>query len=112
MTKPKKKKNNMKYLKLFEDYQNTSQDTFNYMFLSRLQSDCNYFLGYGNGSENVLPSKSIETHIQEMKDTWEKLPVKPEWLSYEEIEEYERKMLDLRSNPKKYYDNPDSIIPE
>ena len=99
----------MKYLKLFEDYQNTSEDTFHYMFLSRLKSDCEYFLGYGNGSENVLPSKNIEKHISLMKETWEKLPVKPEWLSYEEIEDYERRMLDLRENPKPYW-NPDDIM--
>jgi hypothetical protein len=102
----------MKYLKLFEDYQNISEDTFHYMLLNRLQTDCEYFLGYGNGSENRLWSGSIETIIQKMKELWEQLPVKPEWLSYEQIEEYERKMLDLRENPKKYYDNPDSIIPE
>lgn len=99
----------MKYLKLFEDYQNTREDTFHYMFLSRLQSDCEYFLGYGNGSESVLPSKNIETHISLMKEIWEKLPVKPEWLSYEEIEDYEKRMLDLRENPKLYW-NPDNVI--
>ncbi len=108
MIKQKRKKNNMRYLKLFEDYQNTSEDTFHYMLLSRLQSDCEYFLGYGNG-KNSLWGGSIETIIQKMKELWEQLPVKPKWLSYEEIEEYERKMVDLRENPKPYW-NPDDII--
>jgi hypothetical protein len=92
----------MRYLKLFEDYENTEKDEFHYMFLDKLRNDCEYFLHYGNGSENVLPSKNIEEHIATMKETWEKLPIKPEWLSYEQIEDYERKMLDLRENPKPY----------
>ena len=28
-----------------------------------------------------------------MKELWNLLPTKPEWLTYEDIEEYERKML-------------------
>lgn len=108
------KKTKLKSFETFinEDYQNTDTDKFNYMMLGRLKGDCEYFLGYGNGSENVLPSKNIEEHINHMKEIWEKLPVKPEWLTYEQIEDYEKRMLDLRSNPKKYYNNPDSIIPE
>lgn len=101
----------MKYLKLFEDHQNANayyRD--DYGLLGRLQSDCEYFLGYGNGLENRLWADNIEEQILKMKELWEKLPVKPVWLSYEQIEEYERKMLDLRNNPKKYYDDPNSIL--
>jgi len=101
------KNNKLKSFETFinEDYQNT--DKFNYMMLGRLKSDCEYFLGYGNGSENVLHYKNIEEHINNMKEIWEKLPVKPKWLTYEQIEDYEKRMLDLRSNP----DNLNSIIP-
>lgn len=102
-----------KKIKSFESFVNenyTSEDNkFHYMFLNRLQSNCEYFLGYGNGSERVLPSGKIETHIAKMKEIWEKLPVKPEWLTYEQIEDYEKRMLDLRENPKPYW-NPDDVI--
>ena len=59
-----------------------------YMMLSRLQSDCEYFLGYGHRSENVLPSKSIDNHIDNMKRIYNRLPEKPEWLSMEDILDY------------------------
>lgn len=89
----------MKYIKLFENFENEQSEKdnkFNYMLLNRWQSDCEYFLGYGCGSENILPSKSVEEHILNMKELWKKLPVKPEWLSYEQIEQYEKDMLENR----------------
>lgn len=61
--------------------------------LSRLQSDCEYFLNYGFGSVNVLPSKNIEEHISHMKKIWNELPEKPQWLSWENIDEYNKNML-------------------
>lgn len=67
-------------------------NTFNYMMLSRLQSDCDYFLGYGNRSIRHLPRGSVDEQIKEMKRLWNNLPEKPEWLSMEEIEDYEKKM--------------------
>lgn len=76
----------MKYLKLFEDYE------FNYMMLGRLVSDCEYFLNNGSYSENVLYYKDVDKHISEMKNLWDKLDIKPEWLSMEDIEEYEKMM--------------------
>lgn len=104
----------MKYIKLFEDYvpskeenenefeedyvpsKEEKENEFKYMMLARWQSDCNYFLGYGCGSERVLPCKNVEEHISRMKKLWEELPVKPEWLSYEEIETYEKDMIENR----------------
>ena len=66
---------------------------FNYMMLSRLQCDCKYFLGYGNRSVRTLWADSIPQHIAEMKRLWNVLIDKPEWLSFEEIENYEKEML-------------------
>lgn len=68
-------------------------DEFNYMMLSRLQGDCKYFLGNGCGSVNNLWADSVSEHIAEMKRLYDILPIKPEWLSMEEILEYEAKML-------------------
>lgn len=84
----------MKYVKTFESFQiNESDDKHNYMMLSRLQSDCDYFLGNGSGSVRNLYYDTVEEHIAEMKRLWDGLPEKPEWLSYEEIENYEQEML-------------------
>jgi hypothetical protein len=93
----------MKYIKMFEEitkkYVPSKEEAahqFEYMMLNRLQSDCEYFLNYGCGSERVLPSKDVEEHISRMKELWNKLPVKPEWLTYEQIEQYEKDMLENR----------------
>lgn len=61
-----------------------------YMLLSRLQSDCEYFLGYGHQNEERLWGKTINAHIAEMKRLWASIPFdkKPEWLTFKEIEEY------------------------
>lgn len=97
----------MKYIKLFEDHigdvgrfyepvddiKAAQPYKFNYMLLGRLKTDCEYFLNYGNGSERNLWAFNVEDQILKMKELWEKLPIKPEWLSYEEIENYEREML-------------------
>jgi hypothetical protein len=82
---------------------------FNYMMLGRLQSDCEYYLSYGNRSERQLWAGSVEGQIKEMKRIWHSLPEdkKPEWLSMEDILEYERKMTDggvmAKGGSVKYY---------
>lgn len=65
-----------------------------YMMLSRLQSDCEYFLNHGGRSEKNLWALSVDAQIEEMKNLWNSLPedAKPEWLTMEQIEEYEKQM--------------------
>lgn len=67
---------------------------FNYMMLSRLQMDCDYYLGHGNRNEKVLWAGNVDDHIAEMKKLWNNLPKngKPEWLTMEDILDYEKKM--------------------
>lgn len=68
---------------------------FTYMMLSRLQMDNDYFLGHGNRSEsNHLWAGNVDDQIKEMKRLWNSLPAdgKPEWLSMEDILDYEKKM--------------------
>lgn len=69
-------------------------DRFHYMLLDRMRSDCDYYLSYGNRNLNHLSSKSIEIHIQQMKDLWNSFPddKKPEWLTYAQILQYETEM--------------------
>ena len=65
-----------------------------YMMLGRLQMDNEYFLGHGNRSIKHLWAGNVDAQIKEMKRLWNSLPNdgKPEWLSMEEIEDYEKKM--------------------
>lgn len=65
---------------------------FNYIMLGRLQSDCEYFLNYGNGCSKHLWAGNVNAQIAEMKRIYEHLEVKPEWISFNDILEYEKKM--------------------
>jgi hypothetical protein len=72
---------------------------FTYMMLSRLQLDNEAFLnGISNraGSEKGLWAGNVEDQIAEMKKLWNSLKEKPEWLSMEDIQKYERKMKELK----------------
>ena len=68
---------------------------FEYMMLSRLQADCNYYLGYGRRHLSRLIDGSVNAHIEEMKRIWNGFPMdgKPEWLTMDEINKYEKEML-------------------
>lgn len=68
-----------------------------YMMLSRLQMDCKYFLGNGNGYEGHLYYKEVNKHCDEMKGLYDSFSDddKPEWLTAEQIEQYRTDMLNL-----------------
>lgn len=70
------------------------EDTFRYQLLSRLKSDCDYYLGYGNRNPNCLWGETEVEQIKAMKALWKSFVYedKPEWLTWEEILEYERQM--------------------
>ena len=65
-----------------------------YMLLSRLQSDCEYYLNYGNRFPGCLwagnEQKQIEVMIK-LHESFNK-DEKPEWLTMEEILENDKKM--------------------
>lgn len=67
---------------------------FRYQLLDRMRSDCEYFLGYGGRNEKHLWGTDIESHIYYMKVLWNmfKDKEKPEWLTMEQINDYERRM--------------------
>lgn len=69
-----------------------------YMMLGRLESDCKYFLGNGNGYEGHLYYKGVNEHCDEMKKLYESFADgdKPEWISLEQIETYRREMSEKR----------------
>ena len=70
-------------------------NSFNYRLLGRLKGDCEYFLGHGNGCEKHLWSGNVKDQISKMKELWNGFLIKPEWLTMEQIEKYEKDMLNL-----------------
>ena len=81
-----------------EPSQSELSKSHSYMMLNRLQADCEYFLGFGNGSEKRLWAGSVDSQIEEMRTLWDSFPndAKPEWLSLEQISEYEQRMKSIR----------------
>ena len=75
--------------------QPTPEEKFNYMLLGRLQSDCEYYLGNGNRNSKQLWALNETDHIEEMKKLYNKFAddKKPEWLTMDQILEYEKQML-------------------
>jgi hypothetical protein len=72
-----------------------SGESFRYQLLSRLQSDCNYYLGYGNRSKKALWAGDETEQIITMKQLWNSFSHddKPEWLTWNDILDYENKMI-------------------
>lgn len=65
---------------------------YNYQLLDRLKSDCEYFLGNGNRNEKDLWAGNVNDQIAKMKEIYNSLEEKPEWLTMEEIDDYAAKM--------------------
>lgn len=68
---------------------------FEYSLLSRLESDCKYFLGNGNGYEGQLWAGSVDKQIAKMKELYNQLEEKPEWITMEDIDNYEKQMKEF-----------------
>lgn len=71
---------------------------FDYRMLSRLQQDCEYFLGNGNGYEVLLYYKEVNKHCDEMEKLLNSFPDedKPKWLTLKQIKEYRKNMIKIR----------------
>lgn len=89
------------YIQEFESYtkkeENNTDLEYRYMLLDRLRSDCEYFLGNGNRNEKHLWAGSVDAQINEMKKIWNSLKEKPEWLTMEDINNYEKLMKDKKA---------------
>jgi hypothetical protein len=72
-----------------------ASESFRYQLLSRLQSDCNYYLGNGNRNKKHLWAGDETEQIITMKQLWNSFSHddKPEWLTWDEILNYENKMI-------------------
>jgi len=72
--------------------------TFRYQLLDRMRADCNYYLGNGRIFGHNLWAGNVPEQIAHMKAIWESFSgeegeEKPEWLTWEQIEDYERQMI-------------------
>ncbi len=69
---------------------------YTYALLSRLQTDCEYFLGNNGRSraEKHLWAGNVKDQIAKMRELYASLPetAKPEWISERDIDRYERLM--------------------
>lgn len=66
--------------------------SFEYQLLDRLRIDCNYFLGAGSRSEKHLWAGSVHDQIAKMRELYDLLPEKPEWLTPDDINKYAQRM--------------------
>ena len=71
-----------------------SEPKYRYMLLSRMKQDCEYYFGNGNKNPNNLCASNERDQIDEMKALWNSFSDedKPEWLTWEEILDYENRM--------------------
>ena len=78
----------------FTEYIQDREASFRYMLLSRMQSDCAYYLGNGRIYGPHLWAGNEKDQIEYMKILWNSFPddQKPEWLSFEDILAYERRL--------------------
>lgn len=65
-----------------------------YMFLSRMKQDCDYYLGNGNRNASQLWAGNEKDQIKNMRAIWNTFEPedKPEWLTWDELNDYARKM--------------------
>ena len=91
------------YLKGNKEVKEESEENpqeFEYRMLARLKSDCDYYLGNGNrNAEHSLWAKNEDGQIAKMREIYNQLKEKPEWLSEEDINNYAKEMgvVDLPS---------------
>lgn len=82
-----------------------------YRLLDRLRSDCEYFLGNGGGAEKYLWAGNINAQIAKMRELYDILPQKPEWLTAEDIARYEDAMQGFASTEAQTVEAPIAETP-
>ena len=68
---------------------------YRYMLLGRMQSDCEYYLGFGKRNQSRLWAGNEEKQIEYMKQLYNSFDEdeKPQWLSMSQILDYARQMI-------------------
>lgn len=81
-----------KYQDILPLLQQSTPPQNDYMLLSRLKADCDYFLGAGGRAEKHLWAGNVREQIAKMRELYDALPEKPEWLTMEDIDRYAQRM--------------------
>lgn len=81
-----------KYQDILPLLQQSTPPQNDYMLLSRLKADCDYFLGAGGRAEKHLWAGNVREQIAKMQELYDALPEKPEWLTMEDIDRYAQRM--------------------
>lgn len=65
-------------------------EKFRYQLLDRMRTDCDYYLGFGNGNVKCLWAQDEKEQIEYMEALYDSFDAdkKPEWLTLRDIEEY------------------------
>ncbi len=71
-----------------------------YRLLSRLKNDCEYFLST-SPNEKTLWAGNVDDQIMKMWELYERIPEKPDWLSAEDIRNYDDRMAKALEQPSK-----------
>lgn len=71
---------------------------FRYQMLDRMRQDCDFYLSVSKNKEYLWAYDEAK-HIRYMKVLWNSLDEKPEWLSYEDILEYEKGFKEALEEP-------------
>ena len=71
------------------------RQTVEYQLLARLRSDCEYSLNTG---ENKLWAGNAQEQIEKMRELYNGLEVKPEWITLKDIDEYEKRFNEIDSD--------------
>ena len=74
-------------------------EKFNYMMLDRLRQDCIYAINQSK-STRKLWGDTVDAHIAEMRRLYFLVKEKPEWLSLEDIDMYEKELKKLEKSGK------------
>lgn len=76
------------------DFFNGSEPSFKYQMLSRLQFDCDYYLGNANKNIKVLWALNVADHINLMLALYDLFDDsnRPEWITREDILNYKKQM--------------------
>lgn len=74
-------------------------EKFNYMMLDRLRQDCIYAINQSKSTKQLW-GKTVDGHIAEMRKLYNMVKEKPEWLTPEDIDMYEKELKKLEKAGK------------
>lgn len=93
-----------------QESKDNKDSEYDYMMLGRLKSDCDYYLGNGNRNPRHLWAGDEARQIAKMREFYDKVPEEPEWLTKEDIDDYEDKMINgSEDSPENHIENPTVI---